>query len=55
MTKVALMGAGGKMGVRLASNLMKSDHDVLHVEIDPAGQQRLKDETVSVIHSEQIV
>ena len=45
MTKVALMGAGGKMGVRLASNLMKSDHDVLHVEIDPAGQQRLKDAT----------
>ena len=45
MTKVALMGAGGKMGVRLASNLMKSDHDVLHVEIDPEGQQRLKDET----------
>ena len=45
MTKVALMGAGGKMGVRLASNLMKSDHDVLHVEIDPAGQKRLKDET----------
>ena len=45
MTKVALMGAGGKMGVRLASNLMKSDHDVLHVEIDPAGQQRLKNET----------
>lgn len=45
MSKVALMGAGGKMGVRIASNLMKSDHDVLHVEIDPAGQQRLKDET----------
>ena len=45
MTKVALMGAGGKMGVRLASNLMKSDHNVLHVEIDPAGQKRLKDET----------
>ena len=45
MTKVALMGAGGKMGVRLASNLMESDHDVLHVEIDPAGQQRLKEET----------
>ena len=45
MSKVALMGAGGKMGVRIASNLMKSVHDVLHVEIDPAGQQRLKDET----------
>tara|TARA_B100001093_G_scaffold116099_1_gene108418 strand:+ start:2984 stop:3865 length:882 start_codon:yes stop_codon:yes gene_type:complete len=45
MTKVALMGAGGKMGVRLAKNLMVSDHDVSHVEIDPAGQQRLKAET----------
>jgi hypothetical protein len=45
MSKVALMGAGGKMGVRIASNLMKSDHDVLHVEIDLAGQRRLKDET----------
>ena len=45
MTKVALMGAGGKMGVRLASNLIKSDHDVLHVEINPAGQKRLKVET----------
>jgi len=45
MSKVALMGAGGKMGVRIASNLMKSDHHVLHVEIDPVGQQRLKDET----------
>ena len=45
MTKVALMGAGGKMGVRLATNLMKSDHDVLHVEIDPAGQERLKNGT----------
>lgn len=45
MTKIALMGAGGKMGVRLATNLMESDHDVLHVEISPEGQQRLKDET----------
>ncbi len=45
MNKVALMGAGGKMGVRLATNLAKTDYDVLHVEIDPAGQQRLKDET----------
>lgn len=45
MTRIALMGAGGKMGVRLATNLMGSPHDVLHVEISPEGQQRLKDET----------
>ena len=41
MNKVALMGAGGKMGVRLATNLMKTDYDVLHVEINPKAQQRL--------------
>jgi hypothetical protein len=45
MNKVALMGAGGKMGVRLATNLAKTDYDVLHVEINPEGQQRLRDET----------
>lgn len=45
MTRVALMGAGGKMGVRLATNLMESPYDVLHVEINPDGQKRLKDET----------
>ncbi len=45
MNKVALMGAGGKMGVRLATNLAKTDYDVLHVEINPEGQQRLKEET----------
>jgi len=45
MTKVALMGAGGKMGVRLATNLMASEYDVQHVEVSPEGQQRLKDET----------
>ncbi|MEF2549811.1 phosphogluconate dehydrogenase C-terminal domain-containing protein [Aurantimonas sp. A2-1-M11] len=43
MTTVALFGAGGKMGVRLSRNLAKSDFDVRHIEIDPKGQERLKD------------
>ncbi|THA37854.1 semialdehyde dehydrogenase, partial [Streptomyces sp. A1136] len=42
--KIALFGAGGKMGVRLAKNLKKSDYRVAHVEVSQAGQQRLKDE-----------
>ncbi|MDB4594074.1 hypothetical protein OAH85_11250 [Paracoccaceae bacterium] len=42
MTKVTLMGAGGKMGVRLATNLMESDHDVSHVEIDPVGKKTIE-------------
>lgn len=45
MTKVALLGAGGKMGVRLATNLARTDFDVAHVEVSPAGQARLKAET----------
>jgi hypothetical protein len=42
MTKIALMGAGGKMGVRLASNLMSSRFDVAPVEVAEEGRARLK-------------
>ena len=42
--KIALFGAGGKMGFRLTSNLLKSDYRVSHVEVSEAGRQRLKDE-----------
>jgi hypothetical protein len=44
MTKLALLGAGGKMGVRLSKNLMGSRFDVAHVEVSPEGRQRLKAE-----------
>lgn len=43
MTKIALFGAGGKMGVRLSTNLAKTDYHVAHVEVSPAGQARLKE------------
>lgn len=43
MTKVALLGAGGKMGVRLAQNLKPTRFDIDHVEVSEAGRQRLKD------------
>ncbi len=42
MTKVALLGAGGKMGVRLSTNLQGSRFDVDHVEVSGAGRERLK-------------
>ena len=44
MTKIALLGAGGKMGVRLATNLKGSRFEVDHVELSAAGRNRLKDE-----------
>ena len=44
-TQIALFGAGGKMGARLARNLKKrSDFSVRHVETSPAGQARLLQE-----------
>ena len=42
MTKIALFGAGGKMGVRLSRNLAKTDYAVAHVEVSEAGQARLR-------------
>jgi len=41
--KIALLGAGGKMGVRLATNLKGSRFDVAHVEISEVGRARLMD------------
>lgn len=44
MTKISLLGAGGKMGVRLANNLKPSRFEVDHIEISEVGRQRLADE-----------
>lgn len=44
MAKLALFGAGGKMGLRSARNLLGADFDVALVEISEAGQARVKAE-----------
>lgn len=41
--KIAVIGAGGKMGMRVSNNLIKTDHTVWYVENSPAGQQRILD------------
>ncbi len=54
MTTIALFGAGGKMGVRLATNLKGSAYRVLHVEVSEAGRQRLQEETgIACVPQEQ--
>lgn len=45
MQKVTLLGAGGKMGVRLAQNLMGTNYSVDHVEISAEGRERLRGAT----------
>ena len=42
--KIALFGAGGKMGVRLSLNLKGSAFEVRHVEPGEVGRTRLRDE-----------
>ena len=44
MTKVALLGAGGKMGVRLAQNLKPTRFEIDHVEVSDEGRARLAEE-----------
>ncbi|WP_075289357.1 phosphogluconate dehydrogenase C-terminal domain-containing protein [Pararhizobium arenae] len=44
MTSIALFGAGGKMGYRLAKNLKGSRFDVRHIEVSEAGKARLQND-----------
>lgn len=40
---IAVVGAGGKMGMRISDNLQKSSHAVHYVENSPGGQERTRD------------
>ncbi|CAM3620916.1 MULTISPECIES: phosphogluconate dehydrogenase C-terminal domain-containing protein [Halomonas] len=56
MTNIALIGAGGKMGYRLSSNLKQSGYTVSHVELSDAGRQRLSEGLgISCVDAQQAV
>ncbi|MDQ7730415.1 phosphogluconate dehydrogenase C-terminal domain-containing protein [Halomonas sp. SpR8] len=56
MTNIALIGAGGKMGYRLSSNLKQSDYTVSHVELSDAGRQCLSEGLgISCVDAKQAV
>ena len=40
--RIALIGAGGKMGCRLADNFVKTSHTVDYIEVSPAGSANLQ-------------
>jgi len=40
---IAVIGAGGKMGMRVSNNLVTTAHTVFYSENSPAGQQRVTD------------
>ena len=50
MTKLALFGAGGKMGQRLSRNLAGSEFETAHVEVSEAGRaQLLEDQGIKCV------
>lgn len=53
MHKIALLGAGGKMGQRLTANLIGSPFDVRHVEISERGQQGLREKGIETVSLDQ--
>ena len=54
MARIAILGAGGKMGCRLTDNLLKStsSHELLLVEISEAGRARLAERGQSPVEEE---
>jgi D-apionate oxidoisomerase len=55
MAKVTLIGAGGKMGVRLTRNLKNSDYDMYYLEVSEAGLARMKDVGVEASKPEEVI
>ena len=53
--KVALFGAGGKMGCRITDNLKDSSHELLCVEVNPAGAERLASRGLSTTPQDRAV
>lgn len=48
MNKIALLGAGGKMGMRCTDNLLNSDYDVDYLEISEPAIAKLQEKGVEV-------
>ncbi|PZQ90710.1 MAG: oxidoreductase [Leifsonia xyli] len=42
LATIAVIGAGGKMGMRVSNNLVKTAHTVHYSENSPAGQERVR-------------
>ncbi|MDO8684921.1 MAG: phosphogluconate dehydrogenase C-terminal domain-containing protein [Armatimonadota bacterium] len=51
--RVAIIGAGGKMGSRIVNNLLKEDYELIFSEKSEAGIERLKEKGLAVTPSEQ--
>lgn len=55
MKKVTLVGAGGKMGVRLTRNLKDSDYEMSYLEVSPAGIEKVIQNGVRVSKPKDVI
>jgi hypothetical protein len=55
MTKVVLVGAGGKMGCRITDNLRHSDYYMAYLEVSEDGRQRLADRGIKVSNQDEVL
>ena len=53
--RIALLGAGGKMGCRLTNNLLLTDHDVRYVEVSEAGKTALTARGITPVPLEEAI
>jgi len=52
---ITLVGAGGKMGLRLTRNLKNSEYETRFLEVNPAGIEKLKELHVTVSDEETAI
>lgn len=55
MEKITLIGAGGKMGMRLTRNLKDSSFEMRYVEISQVGIEKLAEMNIQVSDAAQVV
>lgn len=53
--KVTLVGAGGKMGMRLTHNLKNSDYEMTYLEVSPQGIEKLKEKGIFVSEPSKVI
>ena len=52
---ITLVGAGGKMGLRLTKNLMRTDHDLSYLEVSESGIAKLRELGIQVAVEDRVV
>jgi D-apionate oxidoisomerase len=55
MLKVSLVGAGGKMGLRLTHNLKNSDYEMSYLEVSPQGIEKLKEKGINISDPDKVI